>query len=276
MIPGYLDIKMKEIRDEIEIVTASAGRGAAWLTEALSFFARSWENWVGMGIVFFVISLIATVIPLGSVVLNIFLPALLAGMMLACRAQEQGGDITIRHLFAGFSNNLGQHILLGVFYSVSLFVFVIVIIIFAIIILAGMGILNDLISTGMDVISENISPSDGLNIISENVPVISIVFLISILVGLMLYIPFLMAFWFAPALIALDDQTALAAMKNSFFACVKNIVPYFIYGIVGLVFTLLATIPLALGWLVLFPVIVISIYLSYVDVFKKIPAVEVI
>jgi uncharacterized membrane protein len=44
-------------------------------------------------------------------------------------------------------------------------------------------------------------------------------------------------------------------------------VPFLIYGIIMLVLSILATIPLGLGWLVLGPVAVASVYVAYRDIY---------
>jgi uncharacterized membrane protein len=61
-----------------------------------------------------------------------------------------------------------------------------------------------------------------------------------------------------------------AALKTSFGACLKNIVPFLIWSIAVFFLSILATIPLALGWLLLGPVLLASIYLSYRDIFHEI------
>ena len=62
-----------------------------------------------------------------------------------------------------------------------------------------------------------------------------------------------MAFWFAPALVALRGDEPIAAMKASFDACLRNMWPMLVYSLLGLVFAIVASIPFALGWLVLAP-----------------------
>jgi uncharacterized membrane protein len=57
------------------------------------------------------------------------------------------------------------------------------------------------------------------------------------------------------------------AMKNSFVACLKNIIPFLIYSVILLVLAIVASIPVMLGFLVLGPVIVGSLYASYRDIF---------
>ena len=75
------------------------------------------------------------------------------------------------------------------------------------------------------------------------------------------------ALWFAPALVVLRGAAPVAAIKESFSACLKNFVPFLIYGIVLLVLGIVAAIPLGLGWLVLGPVVIASVYVAYRDIF---------
>ena len=85
---------------------------------------------------------------------------------------------------------------------------------------------------------------------------------LSILVMMALMIPVAMAIWLAPALVVLSDRGAVEAMKESFAGCLKNIVPFLLYGVVLFVASIVAAIPLFLGWLVLGPVFAGSIYAS--------------
>jgi uncharacterized membrane protein len=75
--------------------------------------------------------------------------------------------------------------------------------------------------------------------------------------------------WFAPALIVFRHMGAVQAMKASFVGCLRNFVPFLIYGLVLLIPAVLATIPFALGWLVLGPLVVASIYTSYKDIYSS-------
>ena len=87
------------------------------------------------------------------------------------------------------------------------------------------------------------------------------------LLGLLLGVPLMMAYWFAPALVVLRSDEPFAAMKASFVACLVNILPMLVYSLLGLVFAIVATIPLGLGWFVLAPVFAASVYASYKDIF---------
>ena len=56
-------------------------------------------------------------------------------------------------------------------------------------------------------------------------------------------------------------------MKSSFTASLRNIPPFLIYTLLGVVFAIVATIPIGLGWLMLAPVYAATLYPSYKDIF---------
>jgi len=91
--------------------------------------------------------------------------------------------------------------------------------------------------------------------------------LLAMLVMMALMIPVAMAIWFAPALVVLNGRGAVDAMKESFAGCLKNIVPFLLYGVVLFIASIIAAIPLGLGYLVLGPVMAGSIYAAYRDIY---------
>ena len=58
-------------------------------------------------------------------------------------------------------------------------------------------------------------------------------------------------------------------MKASFAACLRNVPPFLVYGLLGVAFAVVASIPLGLGWLVLLPVYAATTYTSYKDIFGE-------
>jgi len=86
---------------------------------------------------------------------------------------------------------------------------------------------------------------------------------------LALSIPLYMAVWFSYPLIVLNDFTVGQALKTSFFACLKNMIPFLLYGIMALLLGIVASIPAGLGWLLLGPVLLASIYTGYRDIFYE-------
>jgi uncharacterized membrane protein len=59
------------------------------------------------------------------------------------------------------------------------------------------------------------------------------------------------------------------ALTTSFSACLKNIVPFLVWGVMALLLGILATIPILLGWLLLGPVLMVSVYTAYRDIFYE-------
>jgi uncharacterized membrane protein len=57
------------------------------------------------------------------------------------------------------------------------------------------------------------------------------------------------------------------ALKASFFACLRNWLPFLIYSLVLLFLGMVAAIPFGLGFLVLIPVLAGSVYTAYRDIF---------
>ena len=87
------------------------------------------------------------------------------------------------------------------------------------------------------------------------------------LVGLLLLFPLFMAIWFAPALVFFNNMSPVDALKASFNACLKNAVPFLVYGLIVMVLMFFAALPVGLGFLVLVPVLSGSVYVSYRDIF---------
>ena len=90
--------------------------------------------------------------------------------------------------------------------------------------------------------------------------------LIMILVGLIFFIPLSMVMWLAPILVLFHEMSALSAMKLSFKACVRNILPFLVYTIVIGLIAIIAMIPFGLGYFVLLPMLFISMYVIYKDI----------
>ena len=90
---------------------------------------------------------------------------------------------------------------------------------------------------------------------------------LALLVSLVLSVPLMMGVWFAPALVLFNGMEAVDALKASFAANLKNLVPMLVYGIFVLVLAFFAALPAGLGFLVLAPVLAGSIYAQYRDLF---------
>ena len=236
-----------------------AGRGAAWWGEGWRLFAAAPVVWIVIAILYLAILIGLSLIPIvGQIASTLLHPALTAGLMLGCRAQSRGGELTIAHLFAGFGERLGA---LAILALLVLACWIAICIVTAALLVAAIGT-----GTMMALLSGS-AVQMGVAFLS----MLSLGALVALLVAMLFVVPLLMATWFAPALVVLRGDEPLAAMKNSFVACLRNVPPFLIYGLIGLGLAILATIPLGLGWFVLAPVYAATIYAGYKDVYGDPP-----
>jgi len=221
----------------------AAGNGVAWLSRGWEIFKQAPGVWIGIALIFMVMMIVLSVIPLVNIFVNLLIPVFVGGLMLGCKALEDGDDLQVGHLFAGFSGHAGNLMLVGLIYLAGVFAVVIVVGI-----MGGIGV-GAMMAGGRD-----------FSIAAILVPV---------LIAVALMIPLAMAVWYAPALVVFHGVGPFDALKSSFFVCIKNFVPFLVYGLVFFVLAILASIPIFLGWLVLVPVMYGSIYASYKDMFTR-------
>jgi uncharacterized membrane protein len=228
-----------------------AGRGVDWLTQGWDLFKKNPGVWIAIVVIIAAILIFLAFIPfVGTLASYLLYPVFIGGLMLGCHCLAQGGQFGIDTLFAGFKRNTGNLVLIGVFYVVGMFV------------IAGVTALMLLLTAGGALLSAGKVPEGGALMMLSGAA------LMVVLIGLALMVPLIMAFYFAPPLVVLRDVAPFDAMKASFSACLKNFLPFLIYGVVGFVLCLIAAIPFGLGFLVLGPVLIGSNYTSYMDIFE--------
>jgi len=232
-------------------VSVPFSHGSSWIGSAFSnHFKTNALAWIGAFLVFGILSIVIQLIPLlGMIASSLLSPVFVAGFMLGAKAQDEGEDFTLSHLFAGFKQSTGQLVLVGTFYLVGTF---------AVILIAGVVMGSSFAMLGM---------MDGDPAAAQAMAQNPMAMLLPMLVMFALLIPLMMAYWFAPALVVIDELSAVAAMKLSFVGCLRNVLPFLLYGIVMFVLTILAMIPLFLGLLVLLPVMIASMYTAYRDIY---------
>jgi hypothetical protein len=231
-----------------------AGAGMDWIGQGWKLFTRAPLMWVVSILVVFVIAIVVSLVPIvGSLAFQIAQPVFMGGYMVACRSVETGGEFELEHLFAGFKRNFANLLVVGLIFLVGSLLLIAVFAVFA-----GFGMVMAFMSG---------NPQDALPALMASG--VSIAF--GTLVTLLLMVPLLMAYWFAPALVMLNDMAPVAAMKASFSGCLRNIVPFLIYGVVMMVLCFVAMIPMGLGMLVWFPVAVASTYAAYRAIYTEDP-----
>ena len=233
----------------------ATSRGSEWFGEAWQLFKASPGTWVAIYILFMVMWIVLAILPAGSLLSSLCYPAVAAGLMMGCKSLEEGGELRVSHLFAAFKQNIGNLLLVGILYLVGSVIITFVAVIVGLVVFP-------LVASGANF--NNFDPTNWSSFLAFAPAVLLVV-----LIVLALTLPLFMAMWFAPALVVFHDVPPMAAMRSSFQGCLKNTVPFLLYGVVGLLLFIVALIPLGLGLLVYGPLIWATMYVGYRDIFVR-------
>ena len=230
----------------------SAGAGWGWISQGWTIFARAPLMWIVALIVMFVIAIVVNFIPLiGPLAFQVFQAVFAGGFVMACRSLEKGGDFELEHLFSGFTKRFGPLVIVGLILMLGWIVIMLVFMMFA-----GLSLLPAFFAGDSEA---------AYGLAAASIGAMALGFLLAL--GLM--VPLMAAYWFAPALVMMHDMKPVAAMKESFFACFRNFVPFLLYGIVMTIGVFLAVLPFGLGLLVWVPVAIASTYVAYREIFTE-------
>jgi hypothetical protein len=206
----------------VEPRVVEASRGWEWWPEGWRIFTASPGTWIGIMVVYVVASVLVSVVPyVGDLGQSLLTPVFLGGMMVGCRAVDRGEPLRISHLFEGFQ---GAHFVpLVVIGAVN------VALVLALKLVGGNGLMGNM---ALDKLSAATDPMAGL---AGSALAMSATALVVLLLVLVVGTVFAMLNWFAPALVTLRGVRAVEAMKLSFVACLRNWVPFLVYGIIVVV-----------------------------------------
>ena len=245
------------VADETLIVSADfvpggqgrpAGNGWTWIADSWDLFKRQPGMWIGIVLLLFVILVGASLIPLvGPVATTLFGPVFVAGICAGCRALDSGSELEFGHLFAGFREHTGTLVAVGALYLVA-----------SLVVMFGVGLT---LGVGFMAMMGQADPAQ--------MEAYGMTMLLAVLVMMAIMLPFVMMIWFAAPLVMFHQRGAVEAMKESFVGCLKNILPFLVYGVVMFLLMIVATLPLMLGWLAVGPMLAASIYTGYRDIYLK-------
>ncbi len=235
--------------------TVPMSNGLSWIGTGWSIFTQAPIAWIVCTIIIFVISVVLGFIPIiGQLISNVLFVVFAGGLMLGCQQQHTGRPFEIGDLFSGFKEKAGPLMIVGLlFIASSILLLIIAGILFAIFV-GSTGLFGAMMSGNQEALTGLFAGS------------IMMVLFIG-LVMLALTVPIAMALWFAPVLVALQNITPMAALRMSFFASLKNTLPFLVYGIIFFVIFIVAVLPFGLGLLVAIPLVYTSTYAAYRDIF---------
>ena len=234
----------------IEARQVPVRNGGLWIVQGFRLFRKAPAVWLALIFIYLLIGMALSLFKLiGPIVLNLLAPVFVAGFMLGCRALDQDEELEINHLFAGFRLQAAPLVTVGGLYLAG--IIVVVGIMFA---GGDSSVLQALFS------GETLDEERATEVLGQGTA-------LGPLLGMALLIPLIMAYWFAPVLVAFHGLSAIEAMKQSFSACLRNVLPFFVYSLISMGLLLLAAIPFGLGLLIMIPTMTASLYASYKDIF---------
>ena len=251
----------------MQALTLPASRGWRWIAEGFALFRKKQLMLTLLVLGYWMLMAVINSFPLiGQIAATVLIPVFSVSLMNCCRAIEQGRLLTPQLLFSGFSSKLRTLLGLGAVYLL------VSALIFSATTLFDDGLLFKLVVFGQTPSEEVLAASD---------------IMLAGQVALTLFLPVMMAYWFAPVLVAWHQLSASKALFFSFIACVRNWRAFFVYvlaivlagallpgllvgvlgslfaggaGVVSVALTVFIT-------LVLLPTLYASFYISYRDVF---------
>ncbi len=254
----------------MQALTLPARRGWRWLAEGFGIFRKRHLMLSLLVLGYWVLMALLNSLPfIGQIAATLLIPIFSVSLMNACRLIEQGSPLPPQLLFSGFHKNLRSLLVLGAVY-----------IVFSIIILGITALIDDGVLFNLVVLGQR--PSEQA-LASGDV-------MLAGQLAMGLFSPLIMAYWFAPVLVAWHDLPPGKSLFFSFVACMRNWRAFVAYCVTIMVFG--AVIPgLAVGLLsswfsdggemfsvtltlmivfILLPTLYASFYVSYRDVFVTI------
>jgi len=233
----------------IKVAEIPASRGASWIGEAWRLFAAAPLPWMGLCAGWISITFALLIVPIiGGVVANFLQPVFFASFAIAAYKQMAGEPIVMADLFSGFKRNLRALVNLGV-----------------LILAAVLAIIVAMAWIGLPIAmpaGEAPTLDDFAEVLQGKEWIVALTLLL--LVGLK------GAVWFAPPLIAFHGMGTLEAIRWSVYAAISNLGALAVYGVFLFAIFFVASIPWGLGLIVAMPIMAISSYTGYREVFESV------
>lgn len=187
-----------------------AARGWAWMVEGFRLFWRNPALITFLVVSYWFLLAVINVFPLvGQIAASLAMPALSVGVANGCRAVDRGERGAFELILSGFRLNLPSLLRLGAVYLIATLA------VLAATIPIDAGQLWRLVIKGQKLSIETLREVNPF----------------ALQVAIALFLPVMMAYWFAPLLAAWAELSAAKSLFFSFFACLRNWRAFLVYGI---------------------------------------------
>jgi len=234
-----------------------ASHGFIWIKQAFVLYWKHPFIWISFSLVLVLGGAATSLLGwVGPVIFQLITPVMLGGWMLACNQLEHGRPADIRDIFSAFNTHYsGRLVTVGGVYMTGM------LIAFGLPELFG----NDPLIHALIQAAHNTATQPPN---AAQFP-FSVTALLVLFATLGIFTLMLMLYWFAPALIVLNDMLPVAAMRQSFHACRANFPAFLLYGILMIIMMALGSIPGLLGLLIVIPVGFLGYFTAWRDLFDS-------
>jgi uncharacterized membrane protein len=239
----------------MEIKRYNAARGWIWVKQGYQLIMRNPLMSITFALIFALVMFVGFKVPVfGPLLLLLLMPVLMAGYMRVCRALEEDEEVELAHLFEGFRKHTARLTALGGFLMVGLLISSMVMV------FIGGEALRTLL--------EGANTATDPEMLMEAMWTAGSGVTLSLAVGFALLCLLMLAFQYAPMLVFFNDVTPLAALRASLEGSLRNIIPYTVYNLImQVVAVVLGMLPFGIGLIVLLPLGLTSLYVSYRNIF---------
>jgi hypothetical protein len=223
-----------------------ASRGVAWLRDAFRIFRQAPAIWIALCAAWIALWFSLLVLPfIGPVLANLLQPVFFGSFAIAAWKQSAGERVTMGDLFSGFRRNVRSLVNIGILMMVAQ--------VSSSFLMRALGLPTWPDEEPFEVVAY-------VEMLRPHLWILATGFaLMAVASG---------ALWFAPQLIVFHGMSTSHAIRWSVYAALSNIGAMSVYGAVLVLALTLAWVPFGIGLIVMVPLMAISTYTGYRDVFE--------
>lgn len=239
----------------MEIRKLNIARGWIWVKQGYQLIMRN----PLMSVIFSLICAFAMIavigIPfLGPLIAVVMIPTVLTGYMRICRALEEEEEVELPQLVEGFRKHAARLMALGSITLLGL--------------LVASSLMMLIGGEALTAVLEKFHSSSDPQVLTEAIQAAGAGVAFSLLVGFTLAFVLMLALQYAPMLIFFNNLSPFAALRASLEGSLRNIAPYAVYSIIMQALAMvLSWLPYGIGMIVLLPLGLSSLYVSYRNIF---------
>ena len=207
-------------------IRVPASRGAAWILRSFELIWKSPLSWLLTMLLYFLVNLVQIIPIIGPIITGVLGPIFMAGLIQGTKELDDGEGLRPTSIFYGFKTNFGRLLGFSLVYLLSV----------AIVLGGVFGVMAAVFGFNLAMLTSPQAMAGSSLALFALFP----------LVALLIFIPLIMGYWFAPVLILINDQSIFEAVKMSFSGCLKNWLAFLVNGLALLIVGIVAALAMGL------------------------------